>query len=205
VDVLILVIFFIGSASLLGYFRSPSYKGAVGEKRVSSIFHRKLNQNYYIFDDVLLPTTNDTTQIDHIIVSIYGVFVIETKNMKGWIFGSANQKKWTQVIYKRKFSLYNPLHQNYKHLMAVKNLISVNQNQMFSLVVFVGDCQLKTALPENVTYGKGGVNYIKSKRDELLDENQVQLIINKIKSCRLENTRENRRSHIETVSNSKNR
>ena len=130
-DVLILAILFVGSALLLGYFRSPSYKGAIGERRVSSMFHRKLNQNYYIFNDVLLPTSNGTTQIDHLIVSIYGIFVIETKNMKGWIFGSANQKKWTQVIYKRKFSLYNPLHQNYKHLMAVKELINVNQNQIF--------------------------------------------------------------------------
>ena len=198
-DVLILTILFVCSALLLGYFRSPSYKGAVGERRVSSMFHRKLNQNYYIFNDVLLPTSNGTTQIDHLIVSIYGIFVIETKNMKGWIFGSANQKKWTQVIYKRKFSLYNPLHQNYKHVMAVKELINVNQNQIFSLVVFVGDCNLKTALPENVTYGKGGINYIKSKTEALLDDNQVQLIINKIRSYRLENTRENRKRHINNV------
>ena len=83
--------------------------------------------------------------------------------------------------------------------MAVKELINVNQNQIFSLVVFVGDCKLKTALPENVTYGKDGINYIKSKTEALLDDNQVQLIINKIRSYRLENTRENRKRHINNV------
>ena len=75
-DVLILAILFVGSALLLGYFRSPSYKGAVGERRVSSMFHRKLNQNYFIFNDVLLPTSNGTTQIDHLIVSIINNFEI---------------------------------------------------------------------------------------------------------------------------------
>lgn len=63
----------------------------------------------------------------------------------------------------------------------------------------MGDCKLKTALPENVTYGKGGINYIKSKTEALLGDNQVQLIINKIKSSRLENTRENRKRHINNV------
>jgi restriction system protein len=51
---------------------------------------------YHLIKNVTLPTDDGTTQIDHIIVSRYGVFVIETKNMKGWIFGSANQRTWTQ-------------------------------------------------------------------------------------------------------------
>ena len=67
-------------------------------------------ERYHLIKDVTLPTTDGTTQIDHIIVSIYGVFVVETKNMKGWIFGSPQQKTWTQKIYKHSQKFQNPLH-----------------------------------------------------------------------------------------------
>ena len=55
---------------------------------------------YHFIKNVTLPIENGTTQIDHIIVSVYGVFVVEAKNMKGWIFGSSNEPMWTQKIYK---------------------------------------------------------------------------------------------------------
>lgn len=63
---------------------------------------RYLNDDYVLLNDCTLPDDRGgTTQIDHILISPYGVFVIETKNYKGWIFGSAHQKKWTQQIYKK--------------------------------------------------------------------------------------------------------
>jgi len=201
-EIVLLTIILVVIALLSGYLSSAGFKGALGEKHVSSIFHRNLDENYHILNDVILPTHDGTTQIDHIIVSIFGVFVVETKNMKGWIFGSARHRKWTQVIYKEKFSFYNPLHQNYKHLMTIKNLIAINKYQIFSLVVFVGDCQLKTELPENVTYGKEVISYIKSKKEVVLNKMQIKEILNKLNSCRLENTRENKKIHINNVKNS---
>ena len=94
---------------------------------------------YYLIKDVTLLTDDGTTQIDHIIVSRYGVFVIETKNMKGWIFGSANQKTWTQKIYKHTHKFQNPLHQNYKHVKTLEALLDIPSSAIHSLVVFVGD------------------------------------------------------------------
>ncbi len=52
------------------------------------------------------------TQLDHVVVSRFGVFVIETKNYRGWIFGSEKQPQWTQQIYRQKNRFQNPLHQN---------------------------------------------------------------------------------------------
>lgn len=69
-----------------------------------------------------LPTPDGTTQVDHVIVSRFGVFVIETKNHKGWVFGEERSRKWAQVIYRNKYQFLNPLRQNYKHLKAVQEV-----------------------------------------------------------------------------------
>ena len=61
-------------------------------------------KGYYLFNDLTLETPDETTQIDHVIISRFGIFVIETKNFTGWIFGSENQKQWTKTTYGNKVS-----------------------------------------------------------------------------------------------------
>ena len=106
----ILVVVFL--VSLIGLF-----KGTCGEAIISILLRLSLNRRkYHIIDNVTLKTPDGTTQIDHIVVSRKGVFVIETKNMSGWIFGSEKQVEWTQSFpSKRKYKFKNPIHQNYKH------------------------------------------------------------------------------------------
>ena len=73
--------------------KTPFIKGVIGEFQVNLAAKFFLDKHIYtLFKNVTLPTEDGTTQIDHVIVSRYGVFVIETKNMKGWIFGSPNKK-----------------------------------------------------------------------------------------------------------------
>ena len=67
-------------------------------------------------NSVTLRRNDGTTQIDHILISRYGVYVIETKNYKGWIFANPGHSMWTQVIFKRKFRFRNPIHQNFGHV-----------------------------------------------------------------------------------------
>ncbi len=69
--------------------KSPWFKGIVGEFIVNvsaKLFLDK--EKYHLIKNVTLPTDDGSTQIDHVIVSKYGVFVVETKNIKGWIFGN---------------------------------------------------------------------------------------------------------------------
>ena len=106
-------------AILTGIIKSPWFKGVIGEFIVNVIFKFSLPKDqYHLIKNVTLPTDDGTTQIDHIIVSKFGIFVVETKNMKGWIFGNATQKQWTQKIYKFSTKFQNPIHQNYKHLKS---------------------------------------------------------------------------------------
>jgi len=196
-------------AILAAILSSPWFKGITGEFIVNISAKLMLDKNeYHLIKNVTLPIENGTTQIDHIIVSAYGVFVVETKNIKGWIFGSANQPMWTQKIYKHSDKFQNPLHQNYKHVKTLEQLLGLKDEQIHSLVVFVGDSTFKTTMPENVTYGFGYIRYIKSKMRRVLSASEVTEIINKIETGRLSpsfKTHQEHVAHVQKIMNEKQR
>src|SRR5208283_6000551 len=89
--------------ALVSLLKLNVVKGWFGEKITSAGMWTLLDTNKYRrIDDLIVPAWNGTTQIDHVLVSVQGVFVIETKNMKGWIFGSSENDRWTQSIYGKK-------------------------------------------------------------------------------------------------------
>lgn len=185
---------------LITILKSSWFKGVVGEFVVNILAKLMLDKNdYHLIKNVTLPTLDGTTQIDHIIVSKYGVFVIETKNMKGWIFGSTNQKIWTQKIFKHSSKFQNPLHQNYKHVKTLAALLTLNDSQIHSLIVFIGDATFKTEMPENVTYGSDYIRFIKSKRSPVLSTTDVNKVIHKIESGRLARSFRTNREHLKHV------
>lgn len=121
----------------------PNLKGYFGEKRVADQFEKLALEGYKILNNVLLPTKYGTSQIDHIIISPYGIFVVETKNYKGWIFGSENSDYWTQSIYGNKISFRNPIKQNYGHILALKDVLNTYTNiSYYSIIVFAGSADL---------------------------------------------------------------
>lgn len=201
--------YFIPIFILLALLKTPWLKGIIGEFQVNLATKLFLNKDeYHLIKNVTLPTENGTTQIDHIIVSKYGVFVIETKNMKGWIFGGEKQKTWTQKIYKHTNKFQNPLHQNYKHTKTLHSYLDIPEDKLFSVVVFVGDSTFKTDMPDNVTYTGGYVRFIKSKKEPLLSEAEVSDLLKMIESGRLIpswKTNSNHVAHVKTVIEEKKR
>ena len=126
-------------------FQSPSEsKVNDGELLVRSEL-MKHYRDWMLLNDVLLPSGQGTTQIDHILVSPGGVFLIETKDMNGWLFGGPGQKNWTQSFKAKKYPLYNPLLQNEGHAKALVKLGIVDLCWLRPIVVFVGGAELKTA------------------------------------------------------------
>ena len=186
--------------AIIYFFKSPWFKGFAGEMLVHISAKIHLNKDkYHVLRNVTLPTADGTTQIDHIIVSEYGVFVIETKNMKGWIFGGASQRQWTQKIFKYTNKFQNPLHQNYKHAETLKSILELNDQQIFSVVVFVGSSTFKTEMPENVINGLGLIRYIKSKDQQVLFDADVKMILSKIEAERLVPSMKTNKDHIDHV------
>ena len=197
-EILILVII------LAALLKSPIFKGFTGELIVKTSANFSLDKNTYtIINNVTLPTEDGTTQIDHIIVSKHGIFVVETKNMKGWIFGAEHQKQWTQQLFKYTSKFQNPLHQNYKHTKTLADLLSVDHNKLFSVVVFVGDTTFKTTMPPNVTEGGGYIKFIKSKKEIIFPQSEVGSIVEAISSGKLKNNLKTHFNHISHVKNIK--
>ena len=180
--------------------KSAWFKGVMGELIVNLLLRVFLPKaNYHLIKNVTLPTDDGTTQIDHIVISRYGIFVIETKNMKGWIFGTAKQAQWTQKIFKKSYKFQNPLQQNYKHTKALEQCLAINPTAIFSVIVFVGENRFKTNMPENVTYAMGCINYIKSKKDIILSAQEVIQIIDTIESGRLQCGFKTNSDHVKHV------
>lgn len=99
-------------------------KGWLGERNVSRKLSWLPSEEYHVMNDIMLPTSYGTTQIDHIVVSIYGVFVIETKNYKGIISGGQNTEKWTKNVFGNKYDIPNPIRQNKVHVAAVSQVLN---------------------------------------------------------------------------------
>ncbi len=199
-NILVQVWYFIPILLIILFFKSSFGKGLFGEMLVNFVVNVRLDkQKYHLIKNITLETDNGTTQIDHIIVSEFGIFVIETKNMKGWIFGNEKQKFWTQKIYKYINKFQNPLHQNYKHIKTIESILGVDHTKIFSLIVFVGDSTLKTKMPENVSSATGFISYIKSKKDRIISLDEVNKITSSIESGRLSRTLKTHREHVKHV------
>lgn len=187
-------------ALLLAIFRSPRFKGVLGEALIKLAAKLRLPKDtYHAIHNVTLRTPDGTTQIDHIFVSCFGIFVVETKHMRGWIFGRENQAQWTQKIFSDTFKFQNPLRQNYKHMKALESLLDVPPGALHSVVVFTGECTLKSPMPANVTRGSAYVSYIKSFRKPVLSESEVRIVVARIQSGRLAPSRKTHRQHIQQL------
>ena len=164
-------------------------KGFSGE--LQSTLAKKVFLDFNVYEDinnVTLATSNGTTQVDHIIVSRFGIFVVETKNMSGWIFGDEKSPQWTQSMPGgKRFQFQNPLHQNNKHVKVLQEFRGIEDEKIFSVVMFWGEAEFKTPMPPNVMT-HGYVPYIKSKCDVLFTGEEMDDIILAIKTGMLPKT-----------------
>ena len=161
-----------------------------GERLVrNSLMSSFPSNTFHLLNNVTLPIANGTTQIDHVLVSTRGIFVIETKHYSGWIFGSANSRNWTQVIYKVKNSFQNPLRQNHLHLKTVEGILDFLPGEVFhSIVVFTGNAEFKTEKPTGVFFLDELLEYIDFFPDNVLSINRVAFSVGRIECARYQIT-----------------
>lgn len=199
-EILLLLLVIVGVVAAIGRRGSPSAKGRAGERSVQFITSIRLDGEVYRrIDDITLEHHGQTTQIDHVFVSQYGIFVVETKNMSGWIFGNEDHAQWTQKIFKKTSRFQNPLRQNYRHVKTLEALLSIPLTKIHSVVVFVGDSEFKTPMPKNVTHKGELVAYIRSFTTQVLTTQQVEQIFEKLGQSKLPATKETARRHAENL------
>lgn len=187
--------------------KSARFKGWFGEFLVNTANSFCLNKKiYHTLKNITLSTHDGTTQIDHIIVSQYGIFVVETKNIKGWIFGKENEDRWTLQLFRNKYPMQNPLRQNYKHIKTLSELLGLPDSKFHSLIAFTGESTFKTKMPENVTDGAPAyLAYIKGREEILLSEKEVAFALGKIQAYRLAPSLATSQQHIKHIHDIKNR
>lgn len=183
--------------------KSPKIKGIIGEKSVSYQLNKLDKEKYFVINDIVIPTSNGKrTQIDHVVVSEYGIFVIETKNYRGWIVGDEHSQYWTQVIYKRKEKLYNPIHQNFGHIKALEaNLSEFRELPFYSIVSFSIRADLKVNVSSSdVIYTVNLLKTIAKYKRPLLYKEEVESIFNTIQRVSLQD-KNNKKEHVKTLKN----
>lgn len=141
---------------------TPEGRGKEGEESVFYELSSHLDTHRYkIFNDVMLRTKKGiTTQIDHVVVSQYGVFVIETKNISGWVFASETSSQWTSTLPARGYSRYwdachkyrfqNPIRQNFLHVSTLDWQLKLPRSAVRGLVAFPDKTDFKRGYPAGV-------------------------------------------------------
>ena len=184
------------------YVYRPKIKGRIGEKIVSSRLKISLPDNYSILNDQIYRTNYGSTQIDHIVVSQYGIFVIETKNYKGWIFGNENSEKWTQNIYGHKFTLTNPIKQNRSHVRVIQKILSdIGKFPIISIVAFSSSASLNiTTYNTHVVYWSDLSTTIEQYRTIVINPDDVKKIISALQNANITSSGRNN-DHVKRVRN----
>ena len=154
----------------------------------------QLPDEYTILNDLVFKTEKGTTQIDHIVVSKYGVFAIETKNYRGEIYGDDNRQEWTQLIvtevtyakkwwktytYVTKNHFYNPVKQSVGHALRIKEMLSAFPHiKIVPVVVFAGDAVLSNVESRyHVIYEDNLLDVINKYKTIYLKDNDVQTVL----------------------------
>lgn len=172
-----------------------------GEVRLSRAVRVNFAAPYYhLLNHITLPLKDGTTQVDHILVSRFGVFVIETKDYKGWIFAHPKQATWMQVIFRRKFKFQNPIFQNLRHVRAVQELLDfLPQDSIHSVVVFTGEAEFRTDVPSGVFDLLGFVEYVQNFKTEVMSANRLQFCVGRLETTRLAITKQTDLEHLQSL------
>lgn len=138
--------------------------GAYGEYLTKYLVDNNLTWYKKTLNNVYLPYKGKTSEIDIILITEKGIYVIESKNYSGWIFGSVEQNYWTQSLNQyTKYRFYNPIIQNRTHITALSEYLKINRSFFHSYIVFSERCELMK-IPCNTN------EYTITKREYLIEK-----------------------------------
>ena len=174
------------------------YKGEKGEKEVANVLSQ-LNRKYKIINDVMIENGKGTSQIDHIVISKYGIFVIETKNYKGLLVGDELNSHVDYYCGDNKFEIYNPLRQNKSHIHTLMKALSISDESLFIPILAVSNkCEYKIATNINIAHFSELIKTIRRCKKKKLSKKEIKIIAKTIKKLNITDKKE-RKKHIERI------
>lgn len=178
--------------------QAPKQKGQAGEAWVRFFAYWGLPaRTYKRLHNLTLRVEDGTTQIDHVFLSRYGLFVVETKHMKGRIVGGEREPRWLQTVGRHSYSFQNPLRQNYRHLKALEYCLGIDMAHLHSVVVFTGPARLKRPMHPQVVRGWGLARHIRRYDEPVFSQAQVAAFTRALKQQRLPPGEATDRAHVE--------
>lgn len=172
--------------------KSPKYKGKCGEEIVKNILGT-INGYNRIINNIMLNDNGKSRQIDHIAITRQGVFILETKNYGGVIYGKESSSEWKQYLKQKCFTFKNPIHQNYGHKEVVRKLLEGLTDKVYPIVVFTRRCNLKVDVKSTVLYDNQVTNFIEN-REKILTTDEIDEIYKTLMENRIKN-KETIRNH----------
>lgn len=173
-------------------------RGFMGEFWVKLELNKLPKDKYIVLNDIMIKSSRGTHQIDHIVISKFGIFVIEMKNYYGLITGDEYKDKWMQHLGKNKYYFNNPIHQNYGHIKALKEALNLEEDKFVSIICISNQANVKVKA-QNVTQLDFINDLIKSYEKEILDANLTEIK----ETLEKENItdRSIRKSHVKSIKN----
>lgn len=183
----IIIAYKLFGAKIIGWF---------GELWTKQSLDRLPKDKYIIINNVFIEANGFTHQIDHVIVSRYGIFSVETKQYNGFITGNKYDKNWIRHAGKNKYYYTNPIRQNYGHVKALSELLGIDETKIFNVVCIPSRAKLKIEHDGELVRYDTIVDKVLSYKEEII--NNVDEIVNTIKSKNITDKRI-KKKHIENI------
>lgn len=192
---LIITILLVGLISAIFY---KQIVGWFGEYWTKKALNKLSKNNYKIINNLFISVNGITHQIDHVIISHYGIFSIETKQYNGYITGNKYDKNWVRHAGKNKYYYINPIRQNYGHCKALSELLNMDESKIFNIVCIPSNAKLKIEHDGEIVRYNTIVEKILSFKKEVLENTEEiynKLVSNNIKDKKI------KREHINNIKN----
>jgi len=204
----IILVLIVRTLWTIGRWSSSGNIGKIGESRMKQYLRRLPSDEYILFHDIMVADSDgNTTQIDHVVVSRFGIFVIETKCYSGWIFGDEKVRVWTQTVPRgrgwwsrsERHTFQNPIRQNWRHIYVLAERLALPRKYFMNVVVFVGSAEFKTALPDSITNESNIITYIRSFDKLLICSATKDRIVGDIQKLNDSVSESQRANHVHTL------
>lgn len=194
-SILIIKAFSSSSSSGIGEIINYTiFAGLRGEHTVNRELLR-LGGKYIVLNDLMLRTAYGTCQIDHVVLSPYGIFVVETKNISGKITGNDEWKEWYWVGKDFNKTIYNPVMQNFRHIDVLSDTLGLSADNFISIIVFTGKAHIRVETSHAVMFLGQLVPFIKLFRYEYLSGSTIFQYRDKLQKCNITDPSE-REKHV---------
>ena len=179
----------------------PKFRGFMGEFWLKLELKKLPKNKYKLLNDIMIEDEKGTHQIDHIVLSKYGIFVIEMKNYYGLIIGNQYKEKWYQYLGKNKYTFHNPMYQNYGHVKALSNVLKLNEELFIPITCFSNQVKLKVTSNKPVVQVDTINRNILKYNEEIItcDLNELSLNIENMNIL----DKNKRKEHVKNIRNLK--